>query len=564
MPDKTRRLLERVATRHRVAVLGLWTYRFVLIFSAVYIVGLLCARVFVWLSNDMFNWMTVGVVPCAAVVAALFAHRGLKMADAARLVDLRMDAKDLYLTTATMHGGDGAGEAPGQYKPLVSAAAEQRAGDIRPQTVVPFDWSPNTTRALGALLLAVGLTFIPVFDVFGSEEERLQEERQIAELNKDKQIAVKKAAELKRQAVEAKHSQDVERVLDDLRKTFNQMKPQERELNQRKLAEQRKVVNDKWKDVQKERQERDKEANGGTLPRGFDTFVNKALTKKFKDELDQGSTDSLEQQFKQMRDTLDKIANAKTKEEEQQAKQELRQQMQQMKDFAQGQPGGQQMAQALDKALQQLQAGNEEGAKQAAMDALQQQMNLSEQQMKQMAQQARNLQSLKQAMEAIQNAQQANKGQQDGQGLDGKECANCKTMADYAKLYNELMQGQGQQGQGGSEQAQNDGQGSGGRGQGKGEVSEDDSAQSNFVTRKSKSHVQAGKILLKWKSDELASGGQSELDFQEAARKLQDGVPEALVQEQVPPGYHEVIKKYFDSLERNAKPAGGEKKSGDD
>ena len=37
-------------------------------------------------------------------------------------------------------------------------------------------------------------------------------------------------------------------------------------------------------------------------------------------------------------------------------------------------------------------------------------------------------------------------------------------------------------------------------------------------------------------------------DFRNTVREVKQGVSEAIQQEQVPPGYHEAIKKYFDTL----------------
>ena len=43
------------------------------------------------------------------------------------------------------------------------------------------------------------------------------------------------------------------------------------------------------------------------------------------------------------------------------------------------------------------------------------------------------------------------------------------------------------------------------------------------------------------------TGARTE-DYREAVREVKQGVSEAIVAEQVPPGYHTAIQKYFDSL----------------
>jgi len=457
MPEKTRRLLESVASRHRLAVLALWFYRMILIGAAAYIVGLAAARLMGWLPNEWFTWTTVAVVPAAAMLVALIVHRGIKPADAARLVDLRMDTKDLYLTTAMLSN------APGEYKPLVMRDAEAKAGSVRPNAVVPFDWSPNTTRAGLALALAVALTFVPVFDLFGHEEERAQAAERLAMVQKQKKAAVKKSEALKQAGVDAEQSRDVKMALDQLKNTFNQMKPQDRKGNADMLRQQKDAVGDKWKET---KDKINQQTNKNAASRPF-APLNQADSKQWKDQMNDGKTDSLDQQFQQIKDTLQKLADEKDPAKQQQLKSQMRQQLQQLQDFAQQQPGGQEMAQSLAEALQQLQTSNMDGAQQQAMDAMQESLNLSQQQMQQMAQMARDLKSLQEAMDAIQKAQQANSQQQ--QGLDGQQCKACNSMSDYAKLFNEIMQqnaqanGQGQQGEGDG-QGQGDGQGLGGQG----------------------------------------------------------------------------------------------------
>ena len=560
MPEKTRRLLEMVATRHRFAVLSLWFYRMILVGVGVYVVGLAAARLFAWLPNEWFTWTTVVGVPAAAMLWALIIPRGIRPADAARLVDLRMGTKDLYLTTAMLS------DAPGEYKPLVMRDAEAKADGVRPNAVVPFDWSPNTTRAGLALALAVALTFVPVFDLFGKEAQRAEQAERLAQLDKQKKAAVKKSEALKKAGVEAEQSRDVKLALDQLKNSFNQMKPQERQANADMLRNQSKAVGDKWKETKdKINQQSSKQSQSQPF-----SALNQPLSKKWRDEMNEGKTDSLEDQFQQIKDTIQQLADEKDPAKQQELKSQIRQQLQQLQNFAQNQPGGQEMAQSLAEALQQLQTSNMDGAQKEAMDALQQTTQLSQQQMQQMAQMARDLKSLQEAMDAIQKAQQADS--QQSEEHDGQQCKNCNSMSDYAKLFSEIMQQNAQangQGQGDGD-GQGDGQGLGGKGgrgvrnQPGGKVDEDDSVATDYQDEKSKSHVTAGKILLKWKTNELAAGGKADVQFSEAVREVKQGVSEAITKEQVPPGYHEVIKKYFDVMEKKAGPGNAPSPAVDD
>ncbi|KPK99785.1 MAG: hypothetical protein AMK75_06350 [Planctomycetes bacterium SM23_65] len=60
----------------------------------------------------------------------------------------------------------------------------------------------------------------------------------------------------------------------------------------------------------------------------------------------------------------------------------------------------------------------------------------------------------------------------------------------------------------------------------------------------------AGKILLKWKTLGTAPAGKAKIEYDQQIREVKKGVSEAILREQVPPGYHDAIRKYFDSLEK--------------
>ena len=111
---------------------------------------------------------------------------------------------------------------------------------------------------------------------------------------------------------------------------------------------------------------------------------------------------------------------------------------------------------------------------------------------------------------------------------------------------------QGQnEGQGEGEK-QNDKQGNGGtggQGQGRGGKPPEVDQKTAFKTERSKSALHAGKTLMQWKTQEEADKGESKLDYKKAVDAVKQGVSEAILSEQIPPGYHEAIKKYFDQVE---------------
>jgi len=109
-------------------------------------------------------------------------------------------------------------------------------------------------------------------------------------------------------------------------------------------------------------------------------------------------------------------------------------------------------------------------------------------------------------------------------------------------------EGQGQQGNGNGKAGQNPGIGNGGT------VGEDDTAKSDFKKEKDKVQLGAGKLLMEWKEEGVGETGQKASDYQQAVRAVKQGVSEAIRNEQVPPGYHSTIQKYFDRLpEKSAK-----------
>ena len=133
------------------------------------------------------------------------------------------------------------------------------------------------------------------------------------------------------------------------------------------------------------------------------------------------------------------------------------------------------------------------------------------------------------------------------------------SMEEYAEFYEQMLAEC--QGEGAGEGV---GQGMKGRGTGKGgEAPEDLTKKNAFKTEREKSALHAGRILMKWDTKEKAEKGAIRKDYADQLRDVQQGVSEAIVQEQIPPGYHESIQNYFNSLtpqaaEPAAEPASAE------
>jgi hypothetical protein len=86
---------------------------------------------------------------------------------------------------------------------------------------------------------------------------------------------------------------------------------------------------------------------------------------------------------------------------------------------------------------------------------------------------------------------------------------------------------------------------------------EDPTEETGFKTEKAKTTFKAGKILMEWKTKEVAPSGQAREDYQRQLQSVKEGVSEAILNEQVPPGYHESIREYFDSIQAPAEGGAG-------
>jgi hypothetical protein len=122
-------------------------------------------------------------------------------------------------------------------------------------------------------------------------------------------------------------------------------------------------------------------------------------------------------------------------------------------------------------------------------------------------------------------------------------------LGDYANIFNKMMQeggqGQGEPGEGAGGMGQNKGIGQGGS------VELNETIKTDFKTEQAKSIMQAGKIIMQWKSRGVSEAGQAREDFQKAVEEVKQNLSEAILQEQVPPAYHEAIRKYFDNIEKS-------------
>ena len=247
----------------------------------------------------------------------------------------------------------------------------------------------------------------------------------------------------------------------------------------------------------------------------------------------------------------------KDPEERKKLANQLQKDLQDLEKFAQDKAGSKELAKALSQSLKSLEACKNPGENpqgmelsKDAMEALKESLQLSEKEMDQVAQAAKDLKKLEDAMKILAKAEQLNQKQQ----LDGSKCEGCESLEDYAELYAQMMgDGQGDGTGNGRKNGKNDGE----RGVGAGGESEyDDSDPEGYKTEKEKSQILAGKVLLSIKTKEYAE----DLDFdpttmreyRDSVSQLKSGVQAAIESEEIPPGYVEGIKGYFDKIEKVA------------
>lgn len=77
-----------------------------------------------------------------------------------------------------------------------------------------------------------------------------------------------------------------------------------------------------------------------------------------------------------------------------------------------------------------------------------------------------------------------------------------------------------------------------------------------FQDEKSLSELQAGRILMEMKIKGVPEEkGDAQEKYQKSVQQVKQGVNEAILREQVPPGYHDTVKTYFEQMGNSGKDA---------
>lgn len=501
------------------------------------------------------EWLLV--FPAMTALAAWLFHRRVERTAAARAVDQYAKTHDLFLTLATLSSS------AGEYQPLVEHSAAAAATRIAPAEVVPFKVQrPVGIQACVLCILALLVWLIPTLDPFGKVEAATKVQKQKKEIEVIRKVVKTRDEELKSvvQVAEERESKIAERI-QELMGALRKMKPAETKPNSQVLQTNRQSLNELWKNVSNEElremlsQSISDQQFGGSRAQKMNEWLK---------QLQEGNADQLQQQLDQAQETMESMLEAKTAEERQKLASQLRKQLQDLKKFSSEKAGSKDLENALSQALKSLEAAagqqkngegenrnaeseqGEDEMSQEAQQALKESLELSKKELQEIARSAKDMKQLEEALKTLQQAEKLNK---EGQ-LDGEQCENCNSISDYAEMYKQMMAGRGTNGE-----AERDSPGA--------IQEEDDSDPEGYKDEKSKSQIQAGKVLLSIKTREAATEKDFDPEdlkrYESTVTEIKAGVQAAIENEQIPPGYVDGIKNYFDNLETPSKPVADQK-----
>jgi hypothetical protein len=539
-PSKAVGLIKRVRGRLLFAAIGLRLFLAFVGASIAYAVALLVSRFLGVIPQEWFGWESLAVIPAAAIVITTVWHRRPSTEDAARRIDHHAGTKDLFLTMTMLE------TAAGEYRPLVSHSAEAKAANIRPSLVVPFEGAERFAYATAAVLvLALGIWKLPQFDPFGKVQAATEIKQRVEKLAESKKATEQRAAQLKRHETSDEDvSPEVKAATDELKAAFRKMKPLEKGENLKTLVREQKILGEMWRRISAEKLK--DLLNQSNQNQQFGAAENPKLQKWTK-ELQEGSTESLQQHLDQIMKDVQQLANTEDPTKRAELEQKIKKELKELQQLANDKLNSKPLNAALERAMKQLESSKMEDLKKDALDALEKSMELTKLELKEIAQSAKDMKQLEEALKTIQMAKALN----DKEKLDGEETEDAQTIEDYAELYAQMMAEMGEmameEGEGEGE-GENDTQ----RGEGSDPEPEDDSVITSFKAEQSKSQIVAGKVLMSIKSKGLSDSGEAVKQYEKQLGKVKQGVSEAILQEQIPPGYVDGIKNYFDTLEKAA------------
>lgn len=551
MPEATltSAMLGKVLQRMRLAAIGQRFYLAFLGLCLLFALILLAARFsgLVALPPAESTWLAFAAIPVLAGLVAWMFYRRPTIPEAARLVDRSIGAQDLYLTVSLLK------TSAGEYQSLVVQSAEARASKVQPDRILPYSWQKRYWNLVWApAVIAIGIVFLPQFDPFGKVAAAKLNERRNERLDAQKKITETRLEEVKRQLEEHEESNPTDNAIDELKLTFNKMKADKKQENLKMLSSDQKDIGKLWRQISSEKL-KDLMKSSATSDQQFGANQDEKL-KKWVKELQEGDAGGLQNEIQELKEQLQQLAATKDPMKRNEMMQELKERMKDLQNAAREKMNNDQLASALDRAMQQMELSQNKDMEQDAMEAAMQSLELSEKEVEQVEQAVKDMKELEEALKTIQQAKKLNE-QEKLEG--GEKTGECKTLADYEALYAQMLAEGGEGDSEGDEDGEGEGKGGGTKGFGKGgEMPEDDSVETGFKNEQSKSAVVAGKMLLSMQTKGEAEKGEVVRDYKQLLQSVKQGAMEAMNSEQIPPGYHESIKGYFDTMEKRKEKQG--------
>jgi hypothetical protein len=509
MSEKTStdKLLLGVARRMRLVAWGQrWRLVF-LILCAIYAVPLLISRMTGYWTGQFLpvHLPILGII--ALAISAVW-HRRPTLSAAARRLDQHGNTRDLFLTWTMLQ------QSAGEFQPWVRQAAETTASRFVPGQVIQFPWQrPCLHVAAAVLLLCGGLAFLPQLDPFGKVAEAKEAEESVDKLAQSRLATKARLAELSKSEEDAGKTSEVEKALDKLKQAFSKLEKSKPSENKGLLASEQKELGKLWRQMTAERMAEMLKKSSGQQALGE---AGREGLEKWAEELKTGNAEGIKKELSNIKSTMEKLSKSKDPAEQASLRQELKKKLQKLKEFADEKVENKGLKAALDRALAQMETSKRGPQEEEGVEAAKETMKLVEQELKQMEMGAKEMKELDDALKAIQIAKQ-------------------------------LMEGSEGEGEPSEDPAAGEGQGQGNP------VDEDDSVKTGFKPEQSKSAVKAGEILMSINTKGVppkdAEKEDQKVKYKNLVRTVKEGAEEAILQEQIPPGYHDGIKNYFNSLE---------------
>jgi hypothetical protein len=542
------RVLRTASARLRWTSFGRVFHLAFLIAAGALLALLLAARLLALLPAAWFGWLTLAAVPAAAMLAGLFALRRPHPLTVARAIDRGIGSKELFLSAALV------GKTPAAYRELVLEQAEARAEKVKVGQFMPLPWARGARNLLLACAaLVAALLWLPQFDPFKSQARRDAQDKVKQRLEETKKITAARQEELKEKG--SVLTEQVKQALVKLDQTLKQAKPLEREANAKKLNEEAQDFSELWK---KAASQLPKNATD-QMERAAQNFGDgnkEQQLKEMVDKLKQGDPSALKEAMEKLRKELQEIAKEPDGADKKEKLEKLAKEMGKMANQLRDKLGEQGMNDAMKRALEQMDMAKLEKLAKDALDGANESMKLGEEELERLGEMFKDAKNLEDAMKNLQAAKQLNdKGKLDGKDAEGAGGDPAK----YKELYDKLMaENQGEGDGDGQGQGDKDGNGKSGKNKGRGNggtVGEAPESDVNFKKEKDPTQLGAGRLLLQFKEDGIGDIGEKAGDYEAAIRAVKQGAAEAIRNEQVPPGYHKAIQKYFDRMEPKASAA---------